>query len=121
MTEDKEVTTVSITRGAINLLSTTLAMQSWYSDTKTAFIAGRLLVDKIGELPGIRTKRPVADDEADHGEEMRRYLMERFDLTLSDEEREVCEKCLQFFISKGALNINAYLVELMDFLGMKPE
>lgn len=118
MDKENVVKVTSITRGALNLLSTTMAMQQWYSDTRTAFIAGRLLVEKVSEIPEIRTKRPIVNDE-EGNDALREYLMQRFDLELTSDELAVCTQCLEFFISKGALNINAYLLELMTFLDMK--
>jgi len=114
------VESIQISRGAVNILARLLSMQSWYSDTKTAYIAGKILVETIDALPGIKDKLDKGEDGVENESKAVEYFATKFELSLTDEQIAVCAQCVTFFINKGGLNINAHLVELMDFVGITP-
>jgi hypothetical protein len=109
-----------ISRGAINLLAKLLSMQAWYSDTRTALIAGRILVDHIDKLEGIKDKLVENEDGCIDTKDAAEYFSKMFELELNEAQETVCRQCVTHFVNKGALNINVHLVGLMDFLAIIP-
>jgi len=118
MEEHKVGDVRELSRGAVNLLAKLLSMQAWYSDTRTALIAGRTLVDTIDNLPGIHNEVVANEDGTVDTTVAREFFAHKFWVEFSEAQEAVCRQCVTHFVNKGALNINAFLLELMDFLAM---
>lgn len=109
---------LSLRRGSVHTLNNLLQAQGWYSDTKSAYMAGEILVHvmpDMEEVPKAKDGKPVS------GEELKTWLDKEYTLGLSQKQLKTCKACIEHFIKQKQLPINQYTFELMNALGMKPD
>jgi len=104
-------------RGALNTLTNLLQGVGWYGDTKTAYLAGDMLVNK---LPAAADVPCGADDKPLQGAELKKWLNVESTLAITDAHIKTCAKCIEHFVKQNQLGVNEFTFELMDKLGMKP-
>jgi len=112
-----ETNGVVFRRGALNTLTNLLQGVGWYGDTKTAYLAGELLVNILPQgtdVPQQANGKPV------EGPELKEWLDTEFTVQLDGNHIKTCAKCIEHFVSQKQLGVNHYTFELMDRLGMKP-
>jgi hypothetical protein len=114
-TETKEL---KLRRGAVNTLNNLLQGTGWYDDSKTAYLAGSILVNampEIEEVPKTSAGQPVG------GDGLKAWLNAELVLSLTAKQTKACKQCVEHFIKQKQLTINLYTFELMEKLGFKPD
>jgi len=112
------LTEITLRRGALNTLNNLLQGTGWYADTKTAYIAGSVLVNCMPEMEDVPKQedgRPIS------GAALKEWLDVENTLAMDKQQLSVCFKCVEHFLEQKKLTINPYTFELMDKLGMKPD
>lgn len=114
-TETKEL---KLRRGALNTLNNLLQGTGWYDDSKTAFLAGSILVNAMPEIEEVPKQTGGAPVQ---GADLKAWLDKEYALPLTPKQIKACKQCVEHFIKQKQLTINAYTFELMEKLGFKPD
>ena len=110
---------ISLSTFSAKLLTTILATEGLFTHTGDLYRAGQILDGPIGELKysGESTAQGRPVDVAD----FERWGAEKFELSLTENQKQTVRTGLQRAIERGALAASKPLFELMVTFGLTPE
>jgi len=107
-----EKKTISMMRGAANILTNMLQQGEWYGSAKYVYLAGEVLARVLPE---------PEESKQMSAEALKAYLQEMLALDFDARQLKACKACIQHFIDKKQLSPNRYLLDLMEKLEMAPD
>ena len=114
MPEAPKTHTLKLLRGSLYQLVQILATPGTFTSPADLYRAGELL-----EAPELDLKD--APKEGTPVEKQREWGMVEVDLVVTERQREVCKKGVEYHVGKGGLPSGRYTNRLMRELGLAPE
>lgn len=119
--------TLNVTRGAVQLLQSSLMRPGWAKDTVTLYRAGAILetIDGVygsDPLPRLLIADPKEPPKPEvieaHTSAVESWAMKPATLMVSAKDYEVCKTCISMAVGSGSLMPTKHYMSLAEALGL---
>jgi hypothetical protein len=112
--------TLAITRGSVQLITSSLSQPNWCKDTAKVYRVGKL-IDNLETKFGEGRFEPVKGAAQSEGEKaLRIWADQKVEFTVTERERDLIKECLEFHIKEGKIVATRHYNVVADAVGLAP-